>query len=60
MDEEKVVETIETGEKDIQLRPGEKLLQDVLTRIENRDLADAGQLDWDDHSQSYTEWSRQR
>jgi len=60
MDEPNTIEGVELELPANESRPGELLLQDVLTRIENRELAEAGQLDWDDHSQSYTEWSRQR
>jgi hypothetical protein len=41
-------------------RPGEQIVADLLERIENRKLAESGELSWDDHSQSYTEWLRQR
>ncbi len=41
-------------------QPGERIMADLLERIKHRKLAESGELSWDDHNQTYTEWSRQR
>jgi len=41
-------------------QPGERIVTDLLERIRNRELSEAGELSWSDHSETYTEWSRQR
>jgi hypothetical protein len=52
--------TQQRTEDTLTTRPGERIIADLLERIKNRKLAESGELSWDDHSQSYTEWSRQR